>query len=285
VADNLAVVDDALRAARTRAPLRLDDLHRWHRRLMRHADADVATHLIGALRDQQSWIGGRGPQDAAYVPPPPEAVPPLVDDLIGFVNDRDTDPVTQAAVAHAQFETIHPYGDGNGRIGRLLVLWVLARRVGVAVPPPTSVLVARDPGGYLAGLYWFRTGETARWVEWFAHVVVSAADASLVWAAEVDEVLVAWNGRLAGMRADATARRILDILPTHPVLSVDTTAGALTVSSSTAHAALTDLEDRKILTRHQVPSTGPGRPRLWWFAPELADLVGGWAGSPSAAYT
>jgi len=281
VADNLAVVDDALRVARTKAPLRLKDLHRWQRRLMHHAD--VPARLIGALRNDQSWIGGRGPQDAAYVPPPPDAVPALVDDLVAFVNRADVDAVTQAAVSHAQFETIHPYGDGNGRIGRLLVLWVLARRIGVAVPPPTSVLVARDPGGYLAGLYWFRTDETARWVGWFAHVVESAADASFAWAAEVDEVLATWNERLVGVRADATARRVLEILPTHPVLSVGTTAAELSVSTSTAHAALIELEDRKILTRHQVPNTGPGRPRQWWLAHDLADLVGGWAGAPRAA--
>ena len=93
-----------------------------------------------------------------------------------FVNSTDADAVTQAAVSHAQFETIHPYGDGNGRIGRLLVLWTLARRLDVPVPPPTSVLIARDPGGYLSGLYWFRSGELARWVGWFADIVSVVVD-------------------------------------------------------------------------------------------------------------
>ena len=145
------------------------DLHTWHTRLMRHSE--LPPHLIGRFRDAQGWIGGRGPQDAAYVPPPPDHVPALMNDLVAFTNGATPDPVTRAAVVHAQFETIHPYGDGNGRIGRLLVLWVLARRLDVAVPPPISVLIARDPGGYLTGLHWFRTGELARWVGWFASVV------------------------------------------------------------------------------------------------------------------
>jgi Fic family protein len=199
-------------------------------------------------------------------------------DLVTFVNGSDTDPVTQAALAHAQFETIHPYGDGNGRVGRLLVLWVLSRRLDVAVPPPTSVLVARDPGGYLAGLYWFRTGETTRWVEWFAHVVEAAADASLDWAHEVDRVLTAWRMQLANVRADAAAHRVLDLLPAHPVLTVETVATFLGASASATRTALQTLEEREILTRYDVPPSGPGRPRQWWLAHELANLVGGWAG-------
>ena len=102
-----------------------------------------------------------------------------MDDLLEFSNRTDIDAVTQAAMLHAQFETIHPYGDGNGRLGRLLILWVLARRLHVAVPPPVSVSIARDTGGYLAGLHWFRVGETSRWLTWFAGVVAASATASL----------------------------------------------------------------------------------------------------------
>ena len=277
VADNLAVVDEALDAAQKGGLLSILDLHGWHKRLMRHADAPA--HLVGTFRDAQSWIGGRGPQDAAYVPPPPDTINDLMHDLIAFVNGTELDPVTQAALTHAQFETIHPYGDGNGRIGRLLVLWVLSRRLAVAVPPPASALIARDPGGYLAGLYWFRIGETTRWVDWFAHVVARSADASLDWASEVDAVMASWHDRVADIRADAAAHTLLALLPRYPVISADSrTAGLLRVTSSAARTALLDLEDRKILTRVAVPTAGPGRPRHWWIAQELADLVGAWAG-------
>ena len=177
VADNLGVVGHVLAHARGAAPVTVDDLHRWHAELMRHGG--LPPHLVGAFRDTQGWIGGRGPQDAAYVPPPADAVPGLVDDLLEHLAAPPADPVAHAAVVHAQFETIHPYGDGNGRLGRLLVLWVLARRLAVAVPPPVSVLIARDPGGYLSGLHWFRVGELTPWVEWFAGVVAQAALSSL----------------------------------------------------------------------------------------------------------
>jgi Fic family protein len=212
------------------------------------------------------------------VPPPPEAIDELMHDLVAGLNGNEPDPVTQAALAHAQFETIHPYGDGNGRIGRLLVLWVLSRRLEVAVPPPASVLIGRDPGGYLAGLHWFRIGETARWVDWFAHVVEAAADASIAWAGEVDAVMSAWRARINDVRADAAAHRLLELLPAHPVISVEALVALAGMKRATARAALQTLEDRKVLVRFAGPVTGPGRPSHLWVAGELADLVGAWAG-------
>ena len=135
-------------------------------------------HLVGAYRAEQSWVGGTSPRDAAFVPPPPELVHGLMEDLVAFANDDSLDPVTQAAVLHAQFEIIHPFGDGNGRIGRVLIGWLLARRLGIALPPPVSVLIARDPGGYLAGLTLFRLGQLDPWVEWLAAALERSSDAA-----------------------------------------------------------------------------------------------------------
>jgi len=271
VADNLAVVTEALNHARGNERITVDDLHGWHARLMR--SSELAPHLIAAFRNTQGWIGGRGPRDAAYVPPPAPNVPALIDDLIAFTNADDVDVITQAAVAHAQFETIHPYGDGNGRIGRLLVLWTLARRLDVSVPPPTSVLIARDAGGYLSGLYWFRTGELARWVKWFAAVVQASSAAALDWAGEVDTVMHAWRTRLSDLRTDAAARSILEILPAHPVITTDTAAEFVNVSGTAARAALAILHERGIIEPYEVAGSPRGRPRSWWLARELADLV------------
>src|SRR5262245_5269879 len=139
VADNLAVVTSTLEHARRTSPIAVADLHTWQGQVVSHGHLDA--HLVGAFRDAQGWIGGCSPPAAVYVPPPADLVAGLVDDLLDFGNESDVDPVTAAAVAHAQFETIHPYGDGNGRVGRLLVLWLLARRLDVAVPPSISVLV------------------------------------------------------------------------------------------------------------------------------------------------
>ena len=215
----------------------------------------------------------RPPKDAAYVPLPAKHIAPLMDDLMTFANGADADVITQAAVGHAQFETIHPYGDGNGRIGRLLVLWTLARRLDVSVPPPTSVLIARDPGGYLSGLYWFRTGELARWVKWFADIVESSAAASLDWANEVETLMNTWRSRIADLRADAAAHSILEVLPAHPVITAGTAARFVNISDTAARTALELLHERGILEPYEIAGSGSGRPRNWWLAKELAELI------------
>lgn len=275
VADNLAVVVQALEEAPDR-PLEIGAVHRWHERLMRHGTLDQS--LVGAFRPSQGWVGGRTPHDAAFVPPPPEHVGPLMDDLVVFANRDDIDAVTQAAVVHAQFETIHPYGDGNGRIGRVLILWVLARRLRVALPPPASVLIAKDVGGYLSGLYRYREGEFDAWVGWFADTVRRAAEASLEWTDDVAALLGEWHRRLADLRRDATARGIVDLLPEHPVISAAIAAERLAVSERAARNALDVLADRSVVERYETSVVRPGRPTRWWLARGLVDLVQGWTG-------
>src|SRR4051812_29804463 len=177
VADNLRAVSAAGNEAHG-ARLSLATLHRWHRSLM-SAESHLPDRQIGAFRDAQGWIGGTSPLDAALVTPPPERVPELVRDLAAFANRTDIDAITRAAVAHAQFEIIHPYADGNGRVGRVLVGWLLTRGLDLVSPPPVSVRIASDRGAYLAGLTRFRLGETDPWVRWFADVVREASDATV----------------------------------------------------------------------------------------------------------
>jgi Fic family protein len=273
VADNLAVVEAALAARSKRLTEKV--LHRWHTTLMGHSHID--DRFIGRFRDEQGWIGGRTPLDAAFVPPPPDRVRGLMRDLITYANRGDVDPVAQAAVVHAQFETIHPYGDGNGRLGRVLVLWVLARTLEVAVPPPVSVFIARETGGYLSGLYWFRTGEVDRWLEWFARVVAAAGEAAITWATDVAAVMDDWRTRV-DLRADAAAHLVVDLLPAHPVLSADVVAAELGVSARAGRTALEQLAERGIVEPYEVRPSKPGRPRHYWVARRLVDLVTTWAG-------
>ena len=148
----------------------------------------------------------------------------------------------------------------------------------MAVPPPVSVLIARDPGGYLAGLYDFRAGSLDRWVSWFARVVERAADRSLDWSDDVDEVLAGWRHQVEDLRADATARRVVELLAAHPVVDVATVSAALGVSDVAARSALVQLEERSVLRAWHRSDGAPGRPRRWWAAPALLQLVGGWAG-------
>jgi Fic family protein len=276
VADNLAAVIDALGAAGR--PLRLEDLLLWHRRLM-GPRGGLPDALVGALRAEQSWIGGTTPLDAALVPPPPELVPALMADLVAFANTSALDPVTQAAVLHAQFEIIHPFGDGNGRIGRVLVGWVLAHRLGLALPPPVSVLIARDPGGYLAGLTLYRLGRLDAWVEWLAQALVRSSEAAAELMARSETLLEAWRLRLERVRADAAARRILEVLAERPVLSAAVVAERLEVSVRAGQAALAVLAEHGIVQRYRsddAGASGPGRPTQYWVASELIALVAGW---------
>jgi len=115
VADNLAVVDASLVHARSDATLTTGDLDRWHTRLMSHGE--LPDELVGRFRQVQNWIGGPTPREAAYVPPPPEHVGRLMRDIVRVTNSSKLDPVTLAAVVHAQFEAIHPYGDATAGWG------------------------------------------------------------------------------------------------------------------------------------------------------------------------
>ncbi len=272
IADNLATVRSAV-AHDVEKPLTVRTLHRWHKQLMRHGT--LPSQMVGRFRTVQGWIGGSSPLDAVFVPPPPEFVSELMDDLVGFANRDDLDSVTQAAVAHAQFETIHPYGDGNGRIGRVLVSWILGRRERVLVPPPVSVLIARDPGGYLSGLHAFREGQLDAWVGWFAEIVLLAGNGEAAFVKRIEALLADWRGRLGHLRSDATARRVIEILPELPVLSAALVAECLGVSERAARDALEMLSAREMIEPFEAMPARVGRPRRLWLAKALTDAVSG----------
>ncbi len=198
-------------------------------------------------------------------------------DLIVFANRGDVDPVTQAAVAHAQFELIHPYADGNGRVGRILIAWVLSRRLNLATPPPVSVRIATDRGGYLSGLTLFRFGEIDPWVAWFAEIVEGSGDAATSLVGSVARLSEEWSERIAGVRSDAVAHRVLALLPAHPAIGGEIVAGELHVSERAARTALHTLQAHGILEPFARAQRETGRPRHWWVASELLALVGAWS--------
>ncbi len=275
VADNLGAVVGALGAPSR--PLTRADLHDWHRRLMA-SGGGLPEGMVGAYRREQSWVGGTSPRDAAYVPPPPALIEELMDDLIAFANDDALDPATHAAVLHAQFESIHPYGDGNGRIGRVLIGWALARRLGISVPPPVSVVIARDPGGYLAGLTLFRLGQTDGWVEWMASALEHSGEAADRLMARTEALVADWRQRLDGVRADAAAHRVIEFLVEQPVLAAAAVADRLGISARSGQTALATLAERGIVEPYRPDPVGPGRPTRYWVAHELVALVAAFGG-------
>lgn len=275
IADNAAATLAAITQA-SKAPLSAEALHRWHRRLMTAA-GHLPKHQVGAWRDLPGWIGGTSPLNAAVVVPPPELIAPLICDLIEFANRTDIDPVTQAAVAHAQFELIHPYADGNGRVGRILIAWVLTRRLNLATPPPVSVRIATDRSGYLSGLTLFRLDQLDPWVAWFAEIVEGSGDAATNLVGAVAELTADWSERIAKVRKDGIAHRVLALLPAHPVIGGEIVASELGVSERAARMALETLEDHNIVERSAIVRHKTGRPPRWWVASELLALVGAWS--------
>jgi Fic family protein len=279
VAANLAAATEALEEAHG-GPLTVESLCGWHRTLM--TGSPTPSRLVGVVRDTQGWIGGTSPLDAHLVTPPPEHVPNLLDDLVAYVNRTEVDPVSQAAIAHAQFELIHPFADGNGRVGRVLIAWILVRRLSLVTPPPVSTRIAADVGGYSSGLVLFRLGEHERWVQWFADAVSGAGRAQQELVTAVQELNRAWEERLSApregarrLRSNAAAWRVLELLPHHLVLTAPVVAAELGIPLKSANSALRDLVDADVLVEHgTVQPTGRGRPSRLYTSPELLGLTG-----------
>jgi Fic family protein len=234
----------------------------------------------------QNWVGGTGwsPIRADFVPPPASEVVRLVEDLARFVTATEGNPVVRAAIAHAQFETIHPFIDGNGRTGRALIHTVLRR--GDALRNtliPISTVFAGDKNTYLDGLTAYRA-EPSRlddWVTGFAR----AAELAAANAVRLSDDIAALDVRVrddliqfrhqhalspAVPRSDAVILRILATLPTEPVLTIDTVASRHAVSAGAAQRALVQLGEAGVLSRNKDQK---GRLVCWTADRHLA-LVG-----------
>ncbi|ROQ17022.1 Fic family protein [Rathayibacter sp. PhB93] len=242
-----------------------------HRVLM--ADDPVDARSAGAYRPMQNWIGGsdHSPRGAVHVPPPPETVPALMADLIRFSNRSDLDPIVQAAIAHAQFESIHPFTDGNGRIGRALITAILRRRglTRTTVVPVASALVA-DRERYFELVNDCRDGALAPFVDELARACAVAAPESARTAAVLESLPAAWRAAVRP-RAGSAAALLLDGLLDHPIV---TTARAIALTGrapSSVGAAIGQLVAVGVLT----PLTDRKRDQAWVAVDvldELADL-------------
>jgi Fic family protein len=209
--------------------------------------------IPGQIREEPSWIGGVDPSVAEYVGPPADEVPGLLDDLYEFMNRDDISPVAQAAIAHAQFETIHPFGDGNGRVGRCLIQ-VLFRRRGLAprLLSPISIVLGSNKDAYISGLEAFRTGAIDDWVRYFANATELAALSSGELSAEVEGLQSDWRALLRPIRADSAALSLIDLLPRYPIVTAAAAEGEIDRSRRTTITSLERLADAGILTRHRT---------------------------------
>ena len=227
-----------------------------------------------AAGDVQNWIGGWSPAQAAFVPPPPELVQPLMEDLVAYANRTNLPAVVQAGVLHAQFETIHPFADGNGRVGRALIGWCLRRRgLAEGALPPLSPVWVRQVGAYVAGLHDFREGRLDRWVSWFAEACVEAAAHLSRLAEGVERVLQEWESQTSALRSDAAAVRVLPLLAERGAVDVRLVAKHLGVSANSVRNGMSTLERLGIVERTYVQVGGRGQRPVAWVAPAILRLL------------
>jgi Fic family protein len=224
----------------------------------------------GRLRDMQNWIGGSdySPRDALHVPPAPERVPALMDDLIEYLNRDDVPVMVQAAIGHAQFESIHAFTDGNGRIGRALVSAVLRRR-GVTrnavVPLASGLLAKRDD--YFAALGEYRQGEPAPLIDLFARSARAAAVCSRESIARIKALPDDWVAELKP-RAGSAVAALIPAFYDHPVMTAGEIEKHSGASEQQTYRAIAQLAEAGFIQE----ITGRKRDRVWVAAELLAEL-------------
>ena len=244
-----------------------------HKRLMRGVRG--ADKQPGEIRRSQNWIGGTRPGNSRFVPPPPEDVPALMAQMDKWLHSSDAlPPLVKAGIAHVQFETIHPFLDGNGRIGRLLIT-LLLEHWGLLKSPMLylSLALKRRQQEYYARLSGVRTaGEWEAWTMFYLECVREAADDG-VRAAEAIFTLIG-KDRARLIKHDTVtvpAVRLLDHLPSNPVVTLPLAVELLEVSKPTAIKAIEALEKTGILKE----TTGKRRDRVYAYQKYLDVLTGG----------
>jgi Fic family protein len=276
VLGNIDAMAAAVKSINPGEPITLNLLLDFHRRLLAGTRLDAQA---GAIREEQNWIGSSSynPCSAAFVPPPPEYVPGLLDDLCQFCNSDDIPAVAQAAIAHAQFETIHPFVDGNGRTGRALIHIVLRRRgLATRVLPPVSLVLATWADDYVLGLDATRyrgpaSSAAARdgtdlWVGRFAAACRRAVADAASFEERAQQLQESWRERLGSVRANSATDVLLRRLPGAPIVTVTSAAGLIDRSFTAANDAIARVTGAGILRQITV-----GRRNRAFEAPEVIE--------------
>ncbi len=229
--------------------------------------SDHVPGITGDFRGEQVWIGGSNvsPHGAVFVPPHQDRVPAAMRDLMEFVHRADVPPLVQAAIAHAQFETIHPFPDGNGRTGRALVQAMLRNaRTTTNVTVPVSAGLLHNVDGYFAALNAYRDGEIDPIVEAFSSAAGFAVRNGRDLVADIQQIRLDWEESLSGLRADHSGRLLAVLAIEHPVINGNLATTRLGISAPATYRALDTLVERGIL--HSANSNK--RNRIW-----IADRV------------
>lgn len=263
-----AALSRMVSAAGSRGRIARQDILTAHEALMRE-DPYEGPHA-GKLRDSQNWIGGSdySPRNALYVPPPHTRVDELLDDLLAFANRDDLPTLAQATIAHAQFESIHPFGDGNGRIGRAFIGAILRRRGVTAqtvVPIASGLLARRDD--YFDALGSYRSGDVRPLLELLLRSAAAAAEEGRVSVQRIKRFPQQWVEE-AAVRRDSTAAVLIPAFFDNPVMSINDIERVAGPVSQKLYNAISSLEDAGIIQE----MTGRKRDRVWAAGDLMAEL-------------
>lgn len=246
-----------------------------HRRLMAGTRLE---HVGGQVRTEQNWIGGSSynPCSAVFIPPPPDRVENLLVDLCAFCNEDSLPAVAQAGIAHAQFETIHPFADGNGRTGRALIHVLLKRRgLAPAVVPPVSLVLATWSDDYIAGLTATRSRSEPDaveaveglngWIAVFAAAMTRAVADADDYERQVHMVQGRWRDAVGKVRSDSAVLRLIEVLPGAPLVTVQSAAALIGRSVQATNEAIAHLQRSGVLKQTTIGKRNRGF--------EAADLI------------
>ena len=273
---NIHALEDALNAVLEEKEISTTTILGIHKKL---CEGTPIERFGGVVRDRQNWVGGSSynPLSADYVPPAPQHLDELLADLASFCNDETISPIEQAAIAHAQFETIHPFIDGNGRTGRALIHLILRRRgVALRFVPPISLALATHSTDYIAGLVGFRSDDAAErssaregindWVSTFSGCCIQACEEAERFERAAEEIKTQWLNATSKNRREGILEDVAACIIGMPIFTVKSLVMATGRSTTAVSQAVDALQDAGC-----IRLTGSGRRNRVFEAPAVID--------------
>lgn len=271
VSNYVAAIEHGVARIRGGFPLSLRLIREMHEIILRSGRG--ATKQPGEFRRSQNWIGGTRPGNALFVPPPPNQLDACLDALEGFLHIREAGlpPLIRAGLAHVQFESIHPFLDGNGRLGRLLITLILVE-AGVLRDPILylSLFLKSRREDYYRLLQEVRqAGAWEAWMEFFLTGVAETAEQASETARDLIAMFEAHRTQIGALgRSAPSALRVHEFMQARPIVTIQTVADGLKTSFPTAGGALEKLADLGIVRE----TTGKQRGRIYAYSDYLALL-------------
>jgi Fic family protein len=271
VSNYVAAIEHGVSRLRGGFPLSLHLIREMHAILLKSGRG--ASKQPGEFRRSQNWIGGTRPGNALFVPPPPNRLDECLDALERFLHSEDPalPPLIRAGLAHVQFETIHPFLDGNGRLGRLLITLILSE-AGVLREPILylSLFLKTRRDDYYRLLQEVRqAGTWETWMEFFLTGVAETAEQATATARDLIIMFDAHRQKIAGIgRAAPSALKVHELMQASPIVTIQTVSEKLSVSFPTAGAALENLAKIGVVRE----TTGRQRGRIYAYSDYLALL-------------